>query len=407
MLNISFLLKEPSGKDKTLIYMFVFFGGKKPLKYSISEKVHPDFWNKKTQRLRVVKECQEAKTVNEKLDRYERVLKQVYLDLENKNASITLEVLKDALNVSLGKAEVEMVYDDFFLFYKEYVSKRIACEGVAAKAYKTALNTLMDFMGGEKIKFDNVDYSFYEKFVDFLINKGFSRNYIGNHVKMMKVVLGYATRLGVNKNMTFRNFEKLREEIDNIYLTECEIQQIYDLQLKGYLERARDLFIVGCCTAMRFSDFTQIHPENVKDGFISLTTQKTTERIIVPIHWMVQEILDKYKGILPKEISNQKMNEYLKEIGKLAEINESVTKTRTEGGKRVTRPFKKYELISTHTARRSGATNMYKNGIPTLAIMKITGHKTESSFLTYIKISKEENAAMLAKYSFFKRPEIK
>lgn len=386
--------------------MFVFFGAKKPLKYSVSEKVHPDFWNKGQQRVRIVKGCQEAKAINEKLDRYERVLKQVYLDLENKNTAITMEVLKNELDIALGKTEVEKPQDDFLQFYRNYTDKRIAAEGAAAKSFKTAINTMTEFVGNKKTTFDDVDYLFYEAFVGFLKNKGFSNNYIGNHIKIMKVILNYATKIGVNKNISFQNFEKPVEEIDNIYLTEDEIRRIYGLQLKGYLERARDLFIVGCCTAMRFSDFTQIRPENIKDGFISLTTQKTTERIIVPIHWMVQEILDKYKGVLPKSISNQKMNEYLKEIGEIAEINECITKTRTEGGKRVTRSFEKYKLITTHTARRSGATNMYKNGIPTLAIMKITGHKTESSFLTYIKISKEENATMLAKSSFFQRPVV-
>ena len=65
--------------------------------------------------------------------------------------------------------------------------------------------------------------------------------------------------------------------------------------------------------------------------------------------------------------------------------------------------YKKYELVSTHTARRSGATNMYIAVIPTLAIMKITGHKTEKAFLKYIKISEEENAEMLAKHCFFNK----
>lgn len=405
MLNISFLLKEPSSKDKTLIYMFVFLGTKKPLKYSVSEKVHPDFWNKKQQRVRVVRECSDAKAINEKLDRYERVLKQIYLDLENEGVAVTPEILKHGLDVSLGKVEHrDVVNNDFIMFYKEYVDKRVVSEGCAAKSFKTGINTIIKFVGDKKITFDDIDYLFYEQFVDFMKTKGFSNNYIGSHIKMMKTVLNYATKIGRNKNMKFRNFEKLREDINNIYLTDDEVQLIYDLKLSGYLDRARDLFIIGCCTAMRFSDFTQIRPENIVDGFIHYTSQKTSETCVIPVHWMIYELLDKYDGNLPKSISNQKLNDYLKEIGKLAELNDSVTRVRTEGGHRVRHVFKKYELITTHTARRSAATNMYKKGIPTIGLMKITGHKTESSFMTYIKISKEESAKMMAENSFFHKP---
>jgi integrase len=117
---------------------------------------------------------------------------------------------------------------------------------------------------------------------------------------------------------------------------------------------------------------------------------------------MIKEILRKYSGDLPSIISNQKMNKYLKEIGNRAGLKQTVTISITKGGMRMDRNYKKFELITVHTARRSFATNMFLAGITTISIMKITGHKTEKSFLKYIRISQEDNALKLAEHPFFK-----
>ena len=135
---------------------------------------------------------------------------------------------------------------------------------------------------------------------------------------------------------------------------------------------------------------------------IRIRTQKTGELVVIPLHWMIRDILDKYEGALPKPVSNQKMNEYLKEIGELAKINTISNTSITKGGLRVDKASKKFELITVHTARRSFATNMFLAEVQTISIMKITGHKTEKSFMKYIRISQEDNAIKLADHPFFK-----
>ena len=102
--------------------------------------------------------------------------------------------------------------------------------------------------------------------------------------------------------------------------------------------------------------------------------------------------MEKYYGKLPKPISNQKYNDYLKEAAKLAELNSIFIKTVSINGMKVEKKYPKYKLISSHTARRSFCTNAYKDGIPTLSIMAISGHKTEKAFLKYIKVDGEEHA---------------
>nr|WP_163718783.1 tyrosine-type recombinase/integrase [Mangrovibacterium lignilyticum] len=135
----------------------------------------------------------------------------------------------------------------------------------------------------------------------------------------------------------------------------------------------------------------------------SYKTQKGTrknEDVVIPIHPIVGEILNSGFEITTP-ISDQKLNKQIKQVCRCVGINDLVSVSRTEGNELVERNQQKWELISTHTARRSGATNMYLAGIPSISIMKITGHKTEKSFLKYIKISQEENAKLLSGHKFF------
>jgi integrase len=160
---------------------------------------------------------------------------------------------------------------------------------------------------------------------------------------------------------------------------------------------------------LRFSDYSRIKKEHIQENngrkYIDMITKKTGERVIIPIRWELDEILKKYKYDIPKTYE-QKVNKYIKEIGEIAEINDNIELESTKGGLKVNQVIPKYKLIKTHTARRSGATNMYLAGIPTIDIMKITGHKKESSFLRYICIDKEQTATNLANHKYFNQSKM-
>ena len=119
---------------------------------------------------------------------------------------------------------------------------------------------------------------------------------------------------------------------------------------------------------------------------------------MIPIHPEVRRIWDEYDGKLPNVISNQKFNQYIKEVCQAVGITDSVLKSITRGGKKITTAYEKWQLVSSHTARRSFATNLYRQGLPVVTIMAITGHRTEGAFLKYIKVGKEEHAEMLLKH---------
>jgi integrase len=189
---------------------------------------------------------------------------------------------------------------------------------------------------------------------------------------------------------------------DKIYLTEDDIKAIYEYkyELFSQIDNVRDRFIMACCTGIRFSDYEEIREENIFKNehgeFVRVKAAKTGIVAVIPLNWMAKQILAKYSYQLPKVISNEKFNVYLKTIGTDAKLTKVYQISVTSGGILSTESKKKHELIQTHTARRSFATNLFLAGYSNSEIMKITGHKTETEFLKYIRVSSEEVAFKMA-----------
>lgn len=256
------------------------------------------------------------------------------------------------------------------------------------------------------MKFEDIDISFYNNFIKFLEGKNLRINTIGGHIKNLKVFLrqSFSQKIHENKIFEHRDFKVLQEDVDNIYLTKEELGKMYQLDLSDNktLEQTRDAFILGAFSGLRFSDIQNLKPENIGvDSIIRTTAIKTKKQVCIPIGKVAKLILDKYYPKLPKVFSNQKFNDYLKIIAEKAGLNEEVTITHSNGGVHTPYKYKKYELVSTHTARRSFATNMMLDGVPIGQIMMITGHKTQESFFKYIKIRPKDNADKLKDHPFF------
>jgi integrase len=178
-----------------------------------------------------------------------------------------------------------------------------------------------------------------------------------------------------------------------------EINRLYNMRLLGVRAMARDLFVLGCHTAMRYSDYSKLSMAHISKGNIVYKTQKTDTTVIIPAHPRVIEILERWQGSAPP-VSLTSLNKIIKQVCQELGIFDDLIPIK-EG--RTVRYMERYNFISTHTARRSGATNMYLAGIPAQSIMKITGHTTEASFMKYLRITKEQNAKLLAENDFFKK----
>ena len=264
--------------------------------------------------------------------------------------------------------------------------------------YRVTQKKLQSFiasLGRKDMPLADVDAVFGRQFTSYLQAKGYANNTIGREIKNLKVFLN-ALDADRKQLVDIDKLRVLREDVDNIYLTEEELQAMHDVELPTHLDRVRDCFLLLAWTGCRYSDLQQIDKSNIKGEVLSFRQHKTNNRVAIPIHPVVREIFEKYEYELPTEITNQKFNDYLKDVARLSGITSTETKTRTEGGRLTTTRSEKWQLVTSHTGRRSFATNMYKRGLPSIMIMSITGHKTESAFLKYIKVRQEEHAEMMA-----------
>lgn len=278
------------------------------------------------------------------------------------------------------------------------------------KRYRTTQSILLEFSKqyARPIDFNTIDIDFYKDFNSFMAKvKDYAPATMGKHVSTLKTFLREATENGINTNLKFQSkaFKVVETESDSIALNEEELNAMYllDLSNNTRLEKVRDLFIIGANSGLRFSDFTDIKPENIKkdgkDFILDIIQYKTKNQVVVPLNKISLEILQKYNNQLPPAITNQKFNEYIKEIAQMVEaLHEPQTRAITKGGKQFEETVPKWQLVSSHTARRSFSTNAYERGTPAISLMQITGHKTEKSFLKYIKTSKKKHSDIVRKH---------
>lgn len=331
--------------------------------------------------------------------RIENIINQCMINNQEPNALLVKQLyLQQQKNV----VKTSISFFDYCNHFIEQSKKHKSIQSI--RSYNTIVKKLLQYQkyANVSLHWNSFDLSFYYDFLDFYTQvQGNHTNGFGTMIRVLKVILNDAFENNIHQNTTYKQskFKAITEEVNNIYLNEEELQSIIDLDLslQPTLQLVRDTFIVGCYTGLRFSDLSRINKENIKENCIKIKTQKTNQWVSIPILKPVNDILKKYNGF-PFISQRETMNKYLKKVGYMAGINEQVIKVRSKGKTRIEQAFSKYQLITTHTARRSFATNMFKRGVPPKIIMKITGHQTEKSFNSYIKINNDENAELLLSY---------
>lgn len=408
MANVTIKLRTLKSTDPQIIYIVFRFGRNEKLMFSTGLKIEPKYWNAKKMRVRDMLEALEKDTINNRLNELQ-TLTEAFITKETAQAR---EVTKDTLRMFLDntinppKNNTDTLHG-FINDFIERANKRVwgrTGKIVGQKTqlgYKRTLKYLELYEQQTKQVFDFKDLGldFYNKYTVFLQSFGLSVNTIGREIKTLKIILNEAKAKGKELNKEFVNgcFIVTKEESESIYLNEKELDLLYkyDFSNNTKLDKVRDLFLVGAWTGLRFSDFTRITNDNISNGFIHIEQQKTGKSVSIPLHPIVLEIWNKYNQSMPRTISNQKFNDYIKEVCQLAGIEDYEHKAITKGGVRQSQRFKKWELVSSHTARRSFATNLFLSGFPALSIMQITGHKTEAAFMKYIKVTPEQHAKLL------------
>ena len=420
MASLKFYLARAESKDKTAILFRLSYGayeivnGKKnyiSLRYYTNESINPEYWNTKDGKAKETKKFPQYSEFNARLRDIENTVSKTLLRLQTEGVTLTNEILKTEFDKiwragkdqTIERTPVTMEFMPFVEHFIKTVNRKIGTK----KSYARTFRDLKEYQAKKKnrLTFAKIDIDFYNDFVKFLKGKNYAPNTVGCRIKNLKTFLSnaYERGLTVKDDYKKKSFAKPHEETDAIYLTETELKQIYELDLSGNkkLDRVRDLFLIGCETGLRFSDLSVLSADNINGNFITIRTVKTDTKVTIPIRPILRTILEKYDYRLPKVPSNQKFNEYIKEVAKAAGINDTVNIEQTKGDMRVKTTKFKYELTTVHTARRSFATNAFLNDVPSISIQKITGHKTETAFMKYIKISPEDNARKLQQHPFF------
>ena len=292
------------------------------------------------------------------------------------------------------------------------------------KSKRTTMRQFLNFQGSVKrtIDFGDIDMKFYYEYTAYLKSKNYSVNSIGKCIKELKTMLRSAESEGYNVNPKYKDkkFKGVRIDVDSIYLTKDDLDKIMKADISMYgigHQQARDIFMVGVWTAQRVSDYNYISKENIKRHSITkningslvckefmtveIRQRKTGCKVSIPISSELNEILKRYDYELP-HLEEQVINRYMKDICKVAGLNELIEIQNSKGGI-LKKEFKhKWELVHTHTARRTGATLMYLAGMDYYDIMRITGHTSPTMLKKYIKVDSLEVADKITdKYTYF------
>lgn len=347
--------------------------------------------------------------------------KQVY------TADMVVNALKDAKGPITAKSRpANEVYD----FIDRYVADNQSTRKKGSlSVYKSVKRHLQDFQREKSIKitFDNLNYAFFQEFQNYLIDKkGLNNTTVAKHLSTVKTFINYAKMHGVEVSDKYKDFKIRKESLEVIALTSEEFETLYKMDLTGNkrLEQVRDIFCFACATGLRYSDMAQLEWIHIKNDEIRLTVQKTSEDLTIPLNPYSYAIIQKYKGSprpLPCKIvngkfsliSNQKMNQYLNgkdeldEAGniikhhpglcEIAGIDEEIEIVRFLGAKREAKTYRKYELISVHTGRKTFATLSLEKGMSAEEVMTLTGHKDYKSFKRYVKVTEKRKKVVMKK----------
>lgn len=433
----AFIRSSTKNTDKLANVRFRLTDGREIQLFHKSEiKVKPNDFDTVKERIKVkiIFDAKERKKIDDSILERKKLIENIYLNINNKK-TLTSSWLDIAVDQHLHpekytKTDENKTIETLLSYIAHFIEnahnrkdkktgRTLVYNNI--QQYKATEKHLKEFASFEKKKdyaFSEINHDFYSRFVTYLQNpiqktdnrrkpiynedgspvlvkKAFTQNSVGKHIRILKTMLNEIKPAEAD----ISKFHVFTEDIDNIYLDESELQKLkeFDFSSTLYLDRVRDWFLLLAWTGSRFSDLEKLTQSDINDGFITFRQQKTNTKVVIPLHPVVLEILEKYKYTLPKPITNQRFNEYIKEVCKLAGINTTETITKTIGGKISTVKFEKWQNVSSHTGRRSFCTNMYKRGLPTLMIMSISGHKSEKTFLKYIKVKQNEHAEMMKK----------
>ncbi len=399
MATIKFFLQ--SDKNPAGIYVRLRDGKNIDAKAKTNLVIDPINWSEiKTQHKG--KDAQ-AKVLNQKLSELKNNLLNHYNSCAG-NDLIDSNWLKEFINPIIQEYAVPIKLVPYFDYYISI--KKNIIEVSSENKLKVVKHLLERFQKKMKKEYliKDVDADFKMKFEQYCLADSYAKNTISKAIRFIKTICFHARNNGVETHYQLNSIQAKYEKADKIYLTVDDLKKIRNATItQPHLENARDWLIISCETGQRVSDFMLFTKEKIRieDGvpLIEFTQRKTQKKMSIPISRKARDILNKRNGEFPKKISDQRYNEFIKEVCKIAGLSEKIDASKIDAEKlrKVKGHYPKYELVSSHIGRRTFATNNY-GIIPTPYLIYMTGHSTENQFLEYIGKTPTETAKQIVKY---------
>ena len=415
---------ESRKKDGVLIVenvpirMRVNFASKR-IEFTTGYRIDAAKWDTDKQRVRngcTNKLKQSASEINASLLGYYTEVQEIFKKFEVEEIMPTPEQIKEAFNalhnpieeVTPRKSTSNAFYKVFDEFVRDCGRQNDWTDSTYEK-FAAVKNHLMNFRDG--LTFDFFDEKGLNDYVSYLRDVKEMRNStIGKQLSFLKWFLRWAFKKGVHQNNAYDSYKpKLKSTQKKIiFLTWEELNKLREFEIpaaKQALDRVRDVFLFQCFTGLRYSDVFNLRRSDIKGDHIEVTTVKTSDSLIIELNKHSKAIIDKYKDVafehdkvLPV-ITNQKMNDYLKELAEMAGINEPVRQTYYKGNERIDEVTPKYALLGTHAGRRTFICNALALGIPPQVVMKWTGHSDYKAMKPYIDIADDIKANAMSKFN--------
>jgi len=390
---MAFRLKSYSAK-KTVIRLEVYIKGEKSrFKYNTGRTIEPKYWSNKLNRCKSLKGDvgKRNREVNVILNEYETALQRIK-DLYG--GALTADKLKKSLDSYFKVNEVEVIkevetVDNYFRLYHEELKGLGSVEHKSIKHYERVFNKFKEFENGKKVYLKNLKDNVYVGFIVFLRDKyGLNDNTLYRNFGYFKTFLNWCIKKGVEVPNDFKNIKLSPFDTDDISLTTQDIDTLAGLELEPRLERHRDLFLIGCYSGQRFSDYSVFEKADIQGDLIIKRAEKTETHSFIPLHPKLKALLDKYNWELGK-ISSQKFNQNIQKICKLAGFTEEIKNTSYIGSKKVVEIKQRWQMVASHTARRTFITIAAEKMMPDHIIMSITGIRDPKTLKKYKKVNKD------------------
>jgi len=390
---MGFFLKKPNTNTITLIQFIIYIDKNNYLKYYTGQKINPLNWNKETQRPKLQRG--EQGKINAKITHVLNEYAQVLDELKDYHGKgLSKEIVKKEFDRHFKKIKekTKEFYTDYFDEFIEQKKENQTVKLVSINRYVKVHEVILELQKKYKTKYklENFDAAFFSKLIGHLrIVKNISDNTLRRKIGFFKSFLNWCIYNSYKVNMDYKTVLLKGRETNHVHLTMEELDILENLKLKKPKSYYRDIFLIGCYSGQRYSDYSRFNRKYVSNNIIKIRAKKTAQFSYIPLNKRLKKILDKYDWVLPK-ISAQKFNVHIHEICKIAGFTDTVIKERFFGNKKTSVEYPRYKLISSHTARRTFITLSGLKNVPKQVVKQITGIRDDRTLSNYQQYDEDQ-----------------